>query len=289
MKNLPNAQASFEVYNSPLPRVRRPRLRVRLLGRRPRDARRLGSAVRRLRQRRADHRRPVPRLRPLEVGTDVTTDAAPAARLRGKRAGAFERAAGAVPSARGAGKHPDREPEHVVPAFHLLRRQALDPNARPLIVMTPKGSFACVRPPGRWRSSPKAASSRFSTTTSIASRSGGSSSALERSTTTSPAMTSGPSDPSSRSPGSNSSTRFRRAGRATRRLVPRPGRGRLGPGGAPEHGRVAGDPTPARGGDRGRVPLRYVGRPWRASPSEGYPTAHLQEQERIVKEVLSAA
>jgi 2-oxoglutarate dehydrogenase E1 component len=36
----------------------------------------------------------------------------------------------------------------------------------------------------------------------------------------------------------------------------------------------------------GRVPLRYVGRPWRASPSEGYPTAHLQEQERIVREVL---
>jgi 2-oxoglutarate dehydrogenase E1 component len=37
----------------------------------------------------------------------------------------------------------------------------------------------------------------------------------------------------------------------------------------------------------GRVPLRYVGRPWRASPSEGYPTAHLREQERIVTEVLS--
>jgi 2-oxoglutarate dehydrogenase E1 component len=36
----------------------------------------------------------------------------------------------------------------------------------------------------------------------------------------------------------------------------------------------------------GRVPLRYVGRPWRASPSEGYPTAHLQEQERIVTSVL---
>src|SRR4029079_2223932 len=27
----------------------------------------------------------------------------------------------------------------------------------------------------------------------------------------------------------------------------------------------------------GTVPLRYVGRPWRASPSEGYPTAHLRE------------
>ena len=36
---------------------------------------------------------------------------------------------------------------------------------------------------------------------------------------------------------------------------------------------------------RGR-PLRYVGRPWRASPSEGYPTSHLRAQDRIVREVL---
>ena len=36
----------------------------------------------------------------------------------------------------------------------------------------------------------------------------------------------------------------------------------------------------------GSVPVRYVGRPWRASPSEGYPTAHLREQDRIVREVL---
>jgi 2-oxoglutarate dehydrogenase E1 component len=33
-------------------------------------------------------------------------------------------------------------------------------------------------------------------------------------------------------------------------------------------------------------PLRYVGRPWRASPSEGYPTSHLRAQQRIVGEVL---
>jgi 2-oxoglutarate dehydrogenase E1 component len=32
--------------------------------------------------------------------------------------------------------------------------------------------------------------------------------------------------------------------------------------------------------------LRYVGRPWRASPSEGYPTAHAREQERIVRNAL---
>jgi len=37
----------------------------------------------------------------------------------------------------------------------------------------------------------------------------------------------------------------------------------------------------------GGVPLRYVGRPWRASPSEGYPTAHRREQDRIVREALS--
>ncbi len=37
------------------------------------------------------------------------------------------------------------------------------------------------------------------------------------------------------------------------------------------------------------VPLRYVGRPWRASPSEGYPTAHLVEQDRIVRDALAAS
>jgi 2-oxoglutarate dehydrogenase E1 component len=35
------------------------------------------------------------------------------------------------------------------------------------------------------------------------------------------------------------------------------------------------------------VELRYCGRPWRASPSEGYPTAHLVEQDRIVHEALT--
>jgi 2-oxoglutarate dehydrogenase E1 component len=34
------------------------------------------------------------------------------------------------------------------------------------------------------------------------------------------------------------------------------------------------------------VRLGYVGRPWRASPSEAYPTAHLVEQERLVRRAL---
>jgi 2-oxoglutarate dehydrogenase E1 component len=35
------------------------------------------------------------------------------------------------------------------------------------------------------------------------------------------------------------------------------------------------------------IPLGYTGRPWRASPSEGYPTAHLREQDRIVRAALT--
>ena len=89
--------------------VRLPRLRVRLLGRRAGGARALGGAVRRLRQRRADRDRPVPRRRALEVGADVAADAAPAARLRGQRPRALERPARALPPARRPGEHPRRE------------------------------------------------------------------------------------------------------------------------------------------------------------------------------------
>jgi 2-oxoglutarate dehydrogenase E1 component len=35
------------------------------------------------------------------------------------------------------------------------------------------------------------------------------------------------------------------------------------------------------------VPLRFAGRPWRASPSEGYPTAHQIEQNRIIRDALT--
>ena len=47
----------------------------------------------------------------LEVGADLTADAAAAARLRGQRAGALERPARALPPARRAGEHPGREPD----------------------------------------------------------------------------------------------------------------------------------------------------------------------------------
>jgi 2-oxoglutarate dehydrogenase complex dehydrogenase (E1) component-like enzyme len=34
------------------------------------------------------------------------------------------------------------------------------------------------------------------------------------------------------------------------------------------------------------LPVRYVGRPWRASTAEGYPTAHTIGQDRIARAVL---
>jgi 2-oxoglutarate dehydrogenase E1 component len=35
--------------------------------------------------------------------------------------------------------------------------------------------------------------------------------------------------------------------------------------------------------------VTYVGRPWRASPSEGYPTLHHRDQDRIVRDALGVA
>jgi 2-oxoglutarate dehydrogenase E1 component len=39
----------------------------------------------------------------------------------------------------------------------------------------------------------------------------------------------------------------------------------------------------------GRLPVMYVGRPERASPAEGYESAHKEEQARIVAEALQPA
>ena len=35
--------------------------------------------------------------------------------------------------------------------------------------------------------------------------------------------------------------------------------------------------------------IRYVGRPERASPAEGYPAAHAAEQSRIIREALGSS
>ena len=179
-------------------------------------------------------------------------------------------------------------PTTAAQSFHLLRRQALDPSARPLIVMTPKGllrlraamssledlSDGAFRPviddaetdhaKARRLASPPASS----TTTSSATR---------------------PAQPRamSRSRASSSSTRPRGRSRRARARLQLARGDHLGAGRAAEHGRVARDPAPPRRRRLCRgLPVRFVGRPWRASPSEGYPTAHLREQDRIVREAL---
>ena len=65
----------------------------------------LGSAVRRLRQRRADHDRPVHLLLPSRSGASRAGWSAAAARLRRAGAGAFERAHRALPAALRRGQH----------------------------------------------------------------------------------------------------------------------------------------------------------------------------------------
>ena len=173
--------------------------------------------------------------------------------------------------------------------FHLLRRQALDASARPLVVMTPKGLLRL-----------KQASSTLEELSDGAFRPvvddaqadhervrrlvlctgkvyydivGHEERGRRRATSRSRGSSSCTRSRSSRRRGSSPPTRTssRSSGRRRSRRTWVPG-ARSGTG---SRRRCARD-----------VALRYVGRPWRASPSEGYPTAHLREQDRIVREAL---
>ena len=87
-------------------------LRVRLQRPGARRARALGGAVRRLREQRPGDHRPVPRLRPRQVGPDLAAHAAPAARLRGLGPRALERARRALPPGGGRGQRARGELHH---------------------------------------------------------------------------------------------------------------------------------------------------------------------------------
>ncbi|HEX5448931.1 MAG TPA: 2-oxoglutarate dehydrogenase E1 component [Gaiellaceae bacterium] len=171
--------------------------------------------------------------------------------------------------------------------FHLLRRQALDPVARPLVVMTPKGLLRL-----------KDASSQLSDLTDGAFRS-----VLDDAGADKPAVR--------RLVLCSGKVYFDIVGHETRaaatsvavarveQLYPFPSDAlrevvasypaldeivwaqeepqNMGPWRSIRH-RL----EEAAGG----VKLRFVGRPWRASPSEGYPTAHLIEQDRIARKAL---
>ena len=176
--------------------------------------------------------------------------------------------------------------------FHLLRRQALDAAGRPLVVMTPKGLLRL-----------KQASSTLAELAEGSFRPVIDDPDAERDAgdAARPLLGEGllrhrrpraarGSDAASRSRGSSSSIRSRST--RTRRLV----------AGYPNLREVVwAQEEPQNMGAwrtirhrleaplRGGIPLSYVGRPWRASPSEGYPTAHLREQDRIVRAALGPA
>ena len=107
--------------------------------RRPQDAGDVGSAVRRLRQRRADHDRPVHRRGRGQVAARQRPGAAAAARLRGAGAGAQLGAARTLPAAvRAATTSRSRNSTTPANYFHLLRRQMHRTFRKPLVIMTPK-------------------------------------------------------------------------------------------------------------------------------------------------------
>jgi 2-oxoglutarate dehydrogenase E1 component len=172
--------------------------------------------------------------------------------------------------------------------FHLLRRQALDPSARPLVVMTPKGLLRLRESAGRLEDLVEGGFRPLIDDT------------VERSQVRRLALTSGKVyyDVAGHEQRAN---RPELAVARLEQLYPFPvaeARSLVASYPALEEVVWAQEEPQNMGAWRairhrleeaiaGRVPLRYVGRPWRASPSEGYPTAHLQEQERIVTEVLN--
>ncbi len=129
-------RASAVVPDHRLGAVRRSRarLRIRLLDHRPVRARHLGRPVRRLRERRAGHHRPVHQLGRSEVGPPVRSHAAPAARLRRPGPGAFLRAPRAIPAAL------RREQHAGVRAFDARADVSHDPPADPAVACASRSS-----------------------------------------------------------------------------------------------------------------------------------------------------
>ncbi len=144
--------------------VRGAGIRLRLLDREPERVRRVGGAVRRLRQRGADHHRPVHRGRRDQVGPAVHPRHAAAARLRGAGPGALLRSARALPPAVRGGQPPGGQRDDGRPAVPSPPPPGARPEpqaargdvtevgpARPPVAHTRRGAHAGVVPRGARR------------------------------------------------------------------------------------------------------------------------------------------
>ena len=234
-------------------RVCRARVRARLLDRRSRRARPLGGAVRRLRERRADRRRPVHRLRSLEVGADVPARAAAPARLRGQRSRALERPSRALSPARRAGQHPRRELLDVravlpppAPAGSGRDRAAARGHDAEGPPAAARGNLVARRPLGR--RVPTGARRRVGRPRDASRRLVLCSGKIYYDIEGHEAR----ADARRRGRGEDRAALSvpARARLGARRVVPCRPRDRLGAGGAAEHGRLALDPAPPRRGGR---------------------------------------
>ena len=112
LNHVADGQAKFEVIDSPLNEAGGARLRVRLFVGRTQCAGAVGGAVRRLRQRRAGHHRPVHLLGREQVAAHERPRDAAAARLRGPGARAQLGAPRALPAALGRGQLAGRGADH---------------------------------------------------------------------------------------------------------------------------------------------------------------------------------
>ena len=265
------------------------RLRVRLHDQCGRDARALGGPVRRLRQCGAGDHRPVHRRRPLQVAADVGPDPPASAWVRRLGTGALQRAARALPAAGRAGEHHRRQPDD--------RGAVLPPAPAP-------GTRAHGAAADRHDAEGAAEAARRRRPARGAQRRG----------------VPAPDRRSAEPPRDRPPPRpllgelyYDIAGHELydgaehvavarlEQLYPFPAEQArhllTGYEGLDEVLWAQEEPqnTGAWRTIRHRieealpegVTLRYIGRPWRASPSEGYPTAHLREQDRIVREALA--
>ena len=176
--------------------------------------------------------------------------------------------------------------------FHLLRRQARVAKQRPLVIMTPKSLLrhaagdVADRAPVRVALLPRAERAADRRGEGHAARAVHRQDLLRPQGPRDAREQRGRGDLARRAAVSVPAAADPRRGRA----LPEPARGRVGAGGAAQHGRprphvAAAAAHPARR----TLEFGYVGRPERASPGEGYPAAHTVEQTRIIRTALDLA
>ncbi len=264
------------------------RIRIRLLAGGARDAGALGGAVRRLRQRRAGDHRPVHRLGAGQVGADLSAGAAAAARLRGVRARAFLGAARALPAARRRGQHPHRGLHDARPVLPPAPASGADRQAAAAgadDAKEPAAPETGDQPDRGARPRPIRAGARGA---GRGPTRGDPSAPVQRQDLLRPNRPRRAPEQSGRCHGTRGAPVPVPAGRAAaaRHELPAPARGRVGPGGAAQHGRPRPYVSAPAADPPSYLHFGYVGRPERAASGEGYPIAHANEQNRIVSTAL---